>query len=274
MQTKEYYDFVADGYSVHYDLTRLGDLSLPYPANYVRLQMLKVAFADRKNVIDVGCGNYEPMLVLEYESDRQTRTCGFDLSEQMIKQVAMGNNVIVADITQPKTYQPLVKYGPFDGLVCTGVMPHIVDEGRAIENMCQLLAPEGKIFIEFRNKLFALLTANRLTAELISDDLVEAPFNKKAREYLHNIVDMTLPPSRPYDAQLAHFHNPFEMADYFETHGFKDVNIFWYHQHPTLPALEKDNPALFREKALQMEGRTSWKNPYTCSAFVIEATKI
>lgn len=265
--SRDYYDGVASGYDTHYDPTKLGDLSLPYPANYVRLQMLKVAFLDRRNVIDVGCGNGTPMANLAWAN-----RCGFDLSSEMIRSIGR-ERFIVADITQPKTYQPLLKYGPFDGLVCTGVMPHIVDESQAIENMRQLLAPEGKIFIEFRNKLFALLTANRLTAELISDDLVEAPFNKKAREYLHNIVDMTLPPARPYDSQLARFHNPFEMADYFETHGFKDVNILWYHQHPTLPALEKDNPALFREKALQMEGRTSWKNPYTCSAFVIEATK-
>jgi 2-polyprenyl-3-methyl-5-hydroxy-6-metoxy-1,4-benzoquinol methylase len=270
MQAIDYYDSIAGNYFEMYEASKVMDLSLPYPANYIRLQMLKKSFLNRNNIIDCGCGDGSPMNALRAMGKK---VCGFDISPKMVEQAGRGGfDFIVADITKPDTYAPLMEFGPFDGLVCTGVMPHIEDEKQVIENIRDIVEKDGKVFIEFRNKLFSLFTANRLTAEFISEELTEKGFDSK--EYLSGLVDMSLPPERPYDQMMAKFHNPIEISEYFEHNGFKDVNILWYHQHPTLPALEKENPKKFREIALQMEGRVSWKNLFTCSAFVIEAVKI
>jgi SAM-dependent methyltransferase len=253
---EQYYDSVADDYSKHYQ-SDLMDLSIPYPANYFRRKILEKSFADRKNVIDVGCGNGEGTATLSAE------VCGFDVSQKMIDQIN-SPRFIVADLMKPDSYRSLLWYGPFDGLVCMGVMPHIEDVEGALVNIHKLV--HGKVFVEFRNKLFSLFTLNRHTSELIKElcdpdwrDVVNTSFLKN-----------DLPPQRPYDEMLAQFHNPFEMINLFEHRGFHDVGVHFYHYHPAPPFMEVVDPELYRDRAMKRETTQDWKSMFVCSAFVIE----
>jgi hypothetical protein len=125
----------------------------------------------------------------------------------------------------------------------------------------------GRVFVEFRNQLFSMFTFNRLTAELIKE-LCDPEWQETDLSFLR----LDLPPERPYDKMLARFHNPFEVTKLFERNGFHDVKITYYHQHPAPPFVEKDAPEFFRIRAMQREGVESWKNMFTCSAFVVEAS--
>lgn len=265
----KYYDTVAKDYWKMYDEKYIHDLSMPYPANYIRLQMLKELFKDVKNVVDVGCGDGTPALALEKQG---SSVCGFDISPNMIEACA-SDKFIVADLMKPDSYRNLAeKHGRFDGVVCTGVMPHIANIKQAISNIHDLLVPGGKCFVEFRNKLFSLYTMNRLTAETIAE-LTEEPFRYRAEVYLRRRVAMDQPPQRPYDGMLAQYHNPFYVEGLFQALDFNEVDVHFYHKHPTLPALEHTAPTAFREAALAMEGRFSYKDPFVSSAFVVVAQR-
>jgi SAM-dependent methyltransferase len=245
-----------------YDPARIHDLSLSYPANYFRLQLLKKSFADVNDVIDVGCGDGSVMLDLK-NSGKTVR--GFDISPKMVEETkAKGLTAYVVDITEAKP-------GEYGGLVATGVMPHIEDDSMALAKMLGLLKKGGKAFIEFRNSLFSLYTMNRLTVSLFLDDLVSPTFHDAVGNDLTNRLHIELPKERPYDKIPAKFHNPFEVLKTMESIGFKDCNILWYHYHVAPPFAENWNARAFREEAISLEGTESWKSPFVCSAFVVEA---
>jgi len=261
LSPREYFDSVAQEYHKHYDTDPM-DMSMPYPANNIRRKMLFESFKDVRKPIDVGGGDGT---ILEH----WTGGCGFDISPRMVEiaRAKHGDRFIQADITKPETYAPLRAYGPFDGLIAMGVMPHISNTEYALKNMIELA--KGKFFVEFRNSLFALFTFNKYTIELMMNELVHPLFRQETYSALKKLLP-DLPKERPYDQILSGFHNPLEMADLFEKLGFHDINILWYHYHPTIPWL--DNGKAFREAALEMEGKPSWKSMLQCSAFVIEAT--
>lgn len=259
----EYYDSVAENYHLFYD-GDLFDLKQPYPANYFRLQLLLKSFADRKNVLDVGCGDGMPLSELP-----APRKYGLDISPKMVKEAGKRILAFVADITKPETYQDIKVINQFDGIICAGVMPHIHDTVQALTNIKALLEPGGKVFIEFRNDLFNLFAYNRLTVDFVVEKLIEPQYRKAARNELGTRLKMDLPRPRPYDAMLAKYHNPFEVGELFEDMGFQNIRFLWYHYHPTIPYL--DNGLEFRKAAMAMEGKDSWKSMFICSAFVVEA---
>jgi SAM-dependent methyltransferase len=257
----EYYDAVAENYHLFYDGDLL-DLSQPYPANYFRLQLLLKSFADRKKVLDVGCGDGIPLSELP-----APLKAGFDISPKMVEEARKRvQNVIQGDLMRLGEVRD---WGLFDGIICAGVMPHIEDTRRALVNIKSLLQPRGKVFVEFRNDLFNLFAFNRLTVEFVRDNLVEPEYRDVTEADLSARLRMDVPPLRLYDAMLARYHNPFETKELFEELGFKNINILWYHYHPTLPYL--DNGLEYRKAAMAMEGKPSWKSMFICSAFVVEA---
>jgi SAM-dependent methyltransferase len=257
----EYYDTVALDYHTFYDGDLL-DPSQPYPANWFRLQLLKKSLKDCKTVLDVGCGDGFPLSELPAPTKH-----AFDISPKMVEEARKRlPSVMVADITRPETYHFDTL---FDGLICTGVMPHIEDERQALENMKALLSPGGKIFVEFRNELFNLFTFNRLTVDFVADKLTQEKYRKQVRGALSARLNMDAPKLRPYDQMLAKYHNPFEIMELFEDLGFVDLNLLWYHYHPSLPWLGFE-----REDAMDMEDKPSWKSMFICSAFVVEARRI
>jgi SAM-dependent methyltransferase len=202
-------------------------------------------------------------------------------------------NIIFGDIQDPITYSPLLRAGQFDALLAMGVLPHVQNEEYVLKNMKNLVKPNGRVFIEFRNKLFSLFTFNRYTYEFIMEDLLDGVSPQLKSIVSKNLKDrlqMNLPTPRMtsasanvndssadgevigYDAILSKFHNPFEMIDLFEKIGFKESKLHWYHYHPAMPNLSEEDPQLFRDEALKLEHNNSnWKGMFLCSAFVIEA---
>jgi 3-methyladenine DNA glycosylase AlkC len=82
------------------------------------------------------------------------------------------NKILWGDIQDPITYSPLLREGQFDALLAMGVTPHVRNDDFVIQNMRDMVKPGGRVFIEFRNKLFSFFTFNRYTYEFIMDDLL------------------------------------------------------------------------------------------------------
>ena len=286
-----HYDAAANQYHERYERDRLHDLSASYPANYFRLQLLLNSFISKriKRVIEVGVGEGTPLTTL---GKAGIDVWGFDISKEMVKKSKETmqksemnpDQIFWGDIQDPTTYAHALKDGQFDGLMAMGVMPHVENDDMVLKNMSTLVRPGGSVFIEFRNKLLSLFSFNRYTADFILNDLLAGVDNKVkdvVRQDLESRLRMDMPPVRDkmedsdapgYDAILSKFHNPFEVIEQFRKHGFNDIQLRWYHYHPSMPYLDGNMPELFRKEAIRLEHEPSnWRGYFLCSAFVVEA---
>lgn len=299
---QQHYDASAENYHLQYEGAMLSDINRDYPANYFRLQLLINSFVRNnvKRVIEVGVGEGTPLVSLAKSG---MNVSGFDISKSMVsasrenfkKNGYDENKIIWGDIQDPITYSPLLADGQFDALLAMGVTPHIRNDEFVLSNMRDLVKPGGRVFIEFRNKLFSLFTFNRYTLEFIMDDLlieVSPKLKKLVEKDLMKRLELDKPTPRltsqsanltegkinanvpGYDAILSKFHNPFEVLELFKKCGFIDSQLLWYHYHPAMPYLSSEDENLFRDESLKLEHNTSgWKGLFLCSAFVVEAVK-
>jgi 2-polyprenyl-3-methyl-5-hydroxy-6-metoxy-1,4-benzoquinol methylase len=285
----KYYDGISKEYSRQYEVEDLLTKD-KYPQNYFRLKLLmqRLKTLGLNNLYEVGCGEGTPLAVIGKSG---ISVSGCDISEKMvditkehIAEVSLDSNKVqLGDIQNFSTISNQLDAGPFDSVVAFGVMPHVVDDDLVFSNIKKLLDNKGRIFIEFRNKLFSLFTFNRYTKEFILDDLIKNVSNDvkdKVSLELDKRLNLDHPKRRSgptdsgisYDDIRAKYHNPFEVVDFVKKHGFHDINIHWYHYHPAPPMLENNFKKDFWQEASKMEmGNNDWRGYFLCSAFVVEA---
>jgi 2-polyprenyl-3-methyl-5-hydroxy-6-metoxy-1,4-benzoquinol methylase len=287
-KVQDLYNAVADDYFEQYQRENLQQ-SARYPANYFRLQLLiqRIARCGLKSVYEVGVGEGTPLATM---AALGLTVKGCDIAESMVEKARENFNrrglatdlIQWGDIQDATTIAAQLKDGQFDAVVAAGVLPHVRNDGLVLDNIGMLVRPGGRVFIEFRNKLFSLFTLNRHTKEFILDDLLKGVGaeikNVVAAELDKRLaVDMPKPRNETksgapgYDAVLSKFHNPFELLDLFGKHGYRDAKIHWYHYHPAPPMLEGAVGPAFRQAAMDLEAEGSWRGWFLCSAGVIEA---
>ena len=244
-----YYDAVSQDYFQQYQKENL-DSGKKYPQNYYRLQLLiqRLALSGARSVYEIGTGEGTPLAIL---ARMGLAVAGCDISEEMVDLTKQRLTEVQADATRVQrgdiqdsiTIANQLAYGPFDALVAFGVMPHVTNDSLVLQNMGMFLKEKGKVFIEFRNKLFSLFTFNRYTKEFILDDLladVSDDVKAEVARELDNRLAVDQPPVRTtsegvdvsYDTIRAKFHNPFEVVDLLEQAGFRRTKVHWYHYHP------------------------------------------
>lgn len=286
-----HYDGEVDFYTNMYDRAFL-DKSGEYPSNYVRLELLsnRMAQVGAKRIFEVGMGEGTPLLTWHKMG---IEVAGCDLSEPMVaatrarleKAGAKEPILFLGDAEDAKSLAPALQRGKYDVVVASGVLPHIQKESPFFENMKMMLRPGGRIFVEFRNKLFSLFTLNRYTKEFFLDDLlggVSAEVKQKVAAELDQRLAVNLPPVRghedadrpSYDQILAKFHNPFELEETVARHGFRTVGFKWYHYHAAPPMLAAKVGAPFRAESVKLEHEGGWRGMFMCSAGIIEAELI
>jgi 2-polyprenyl-3-methyl-5-hydroxy-6-metoxy-1,4-benzoquinol methylase len=288
----DHYDAAAEAYHRQYQRENLTSHDV-YPANYFRLQILVQRLATLRlgSVYEVGVGEGTPLATM---ASVGFRVAGCDISENMVAKAkatfaARGLSpelIQWGDIEDSMTFANQLKDGAFDAVVAAGVLPHIANDRLTLANMGMLIRDGGRLFVEFRNKLFSLFTLNRYTKEFVLEDLlrnVSADVKAIVAQELDKRCAIDLPPHRNfshdgkapgYDAILSKFHNPFELTETIEDSGFKDARIHWYHYHPAPPMLESKIGLQFRKAAMALEHEGSWRGYFLCSAGVIEATKV
>jgi 2-polyprenyl-3-methyl-5-hydroxy-6-metoxy-1,4-benzoquinol methylase len=294
-KVSDHYDANAEEYHEQYQRENIHNLEMEYPSNYFRLQLLLNSFIKNniKSVVEIGVGEGTPLATLNKAG---IDVCGMDISKNMVEKARLQmeklgidkEKIIWGDIQDPLSYADIFKKGPFDGLIAMGVMPHVSNDDFVIENMSTLVKPNGRVFIEFRNKLFSLFTFNRYTYEFIMDDLLKG-VSHKIKDSLGNELKkhlrMDKPPVRDkvegsenapgYDVILSKFHNPFEVYEMFKKHNFTNMKTHFYHYHPTIPWIEEEDERLLRQEGINLEHDNSgWRGYFLCSAFVVEAEKL
>ncbi len=280
-KSKEYYDQVAQTYKQMYE-----ENYNKYPANLIRLKLLtkRLKETDTKTVLDVGCGTCAPMIKLLKEGFK-VRGCDFSsemikIGKDQLKNEGFDSNLIAQSDIEDDLSLPKEK---FDSILALGVFPHLIDEEKALQNLRKRLNHKGRVFIEFRNELFALFSSNKYTIDFILNKLFD--FNSYPTEIQAAILELyskmygvEKPKAKQdgkisYDDILAKFRNPLTIEhDLFSKNGFVVENIHFYHYHALPPIFSDKFQEFFKEKSIQLEKPNDWRGNFMASAFVVEAT--
>ena len=98
-----------------------------------------------KCVLDVGCGKGRFARVLQ-EQNPGTVIWGLDISEEMLRFVPAGIHTVAGSMTE----LPFPD-STFNGVYATESLEHAVKIERAVEEMCRVLKPGGKLLIVDKN---------------------------------------------------------------------------------------------------------------------------
>jgi cyclopropane fatty-acyl-phospholipid synthase-like methyltransferase len=290
MSVASHYDGSASTYSDQYDESKIWT-NEEYPANYFRLKLVRRILADAgiTSLYEHGVGDATPLVTIAGDG---IRVAGNDVSPEMVKfaranmtQHGLDAGVInLLDVqSQDAIDAERARAGEFEAVMALGVIPHVDDDRWFVASMDKFMAPGGRMLLQFRNSMFSMFTFNRLTKEFVMDELLSGiPSNVRAvvETDLDHRLEVDKPPKRTrptgdgYDEILSRFHNPFELSEIVKSFGYKDLQFHWYNYHPAYPMLAGSiDPKVYRQAQMDLEGDTSWRGMFLCSAGVIEAIK-
>ncbi|MGI9135951.1 MAG: class I SAM-dependent methyltransferase [Candidatus Nanopelagicales bacterium] len=290
MSVASHYDGSASSYADQYNPEKVWT-NEEYPANYFRLQLVQrlLAGAEAHSVYEFGCGDATPLVRIAAGG---LRVAANDVSREMVR-FARANlegaglsadQVTLLDVQDPAALDAEAEFrGEFDSVIAMGVIPHVTDDDAFVTGMSRFVRPGGQLLLQFRNSLFSMFTFNRLTKEFVLDELL-SPVSAGIKSVVEADLDSRLavdkPPRRTrptgdgYDQILSRFHNPFELAEVVRSQGFSDLRFHWYNYHPAYPMIaDQVDPKAYRQAQMDLEGDTSWRGMFLCSAGIIEATK-
>ena len=290
MSVASHYDGSASTYADQYNAEKTWT-NEEYPANFFRLKLVRQILADSgvKSVYEHGVGDATPLVRIAGDG---IRVAGNDVSPEMVKfaranMTDHGLDPEAINLLDVQSHDAIdverKRAGSFEAVMALGVVPHVEDDRWFVESMDKFLKPGGRLLLQFRNSMFSMFTFNRLTKEFVMDELLpEVP--ESIREIVSADLDQRLavdkPPKRTrptgdgYDEILSKFHNPFELSEIVKSFGYKDLQFHWYNYHPAYPMLAGSiDPKVYRQAQMDLEGDTSWRGMFLCSAGLIEAVK-
>lgn len=281
-RVRQYYDERAGSYRGTYEC----DLSAHYPSNVIRLNLIKSILARQKarTVLEAGCGTGDVVAEL-LKAGFEVR--GFDFSRGMVRETQLHLErqgldpqvVTWGDVEDPTTYPS----GRFDAILCLGVLPHVRDEVKVLENLRDRLAASGRVVVGLRNGLFATFTFNQYSydffMELIRAERLPPEIRVRAERFFRERMVLgvaegeirTSGGTLQYTDIRARLHNPLTVDHLFETAGLRVRGLYFYHFHALPPQFEQTNAAFFRERSLEIEDAMDWRGHLMASAFLVEA---
>jgi SAM-dependent methyltransferase len=290
MSVSSHYDGSAASYFEQFDPERIWT-NEEYPANYFRLQLVQrlLAEAGVTSLYELGVGDATPLSTI---GSTGIHVAGHDISPEMVKfaranMEARGLDPALISLLDAQDAGAIAAEremrGQFDAVMALGVIPHVSDDNAFVAAMDTFVKPGGRLILQFRNSMFSMFTFNRLTREFILDELlVGVP--EEIRAVVAADLDARLAVDKPpvrtrptgdgYDEILSRFHNPFELAQVVEKHGFSGVKYHWYNYHPAYPMIADQIAArAYREAKVALEHEGTWRGMFLCSAGIIEAIK-
>lgn len=263
----------------------------------------KLSVSKNASVIDIGCADGELVKTLFKRGFNNVK--GIDNSKGMIDTAKERLKKEMPGIAPEKIFfvedaDRLDKSKTFDFITAMGLIAYLMDVEGFFQDLYDILNPGGYAFVESRNKLFNLFSANQRASRASVEDLVEelkdvgrlSPF--KEDKQIENIVKKTfisvgetikrlgLDEEIKKSEKFASFpfalpqFTPKEIEKFCEKHSLKLEYVVYYHIHPFLPKFEDNFPITFNRIALQMQplGYTPLAATM-CSSFiaVIKKTK-
>ena len=290
MSVASHYDGSASTYSDQYNEEKIWT-NEEYPANFFRLKLVRRILTDAgvTSLYEHGVGDATPLVTIAGDG---IRVAGNDVSPEMVKfaranMTEHGLDPESINLLDVQSHDAIdaerQRAGSFEAVMALGVIPHVEDDRWFVDSMDKFLEPGGRLLLQFRNSMFSMFTFNRLTKEFVMDELLpDVP--ESIREIVSADLDQRLavdkPPKRTrptgdgYDEILSKFHNPFELSEIVKSFGYKELQFHWYNYHPAYPMLAGSiDPKVYRQAQMDLEGDTSWRGMFLCSAGLIEAVK-
>jgi 2-polyprenyl-3-methyl-5-hydroxy-6-metoxy-1,4-benzoquinol methylase len=290
MTVASHYDGSASTYADQYDEKKIWT-NEEYPANFFRLKLVRKLLTDAgvKSLYEHGVGDATPLVTIAGDG---IRVAGNDISPEMVKfartnLINHGLDPGVVNLLDVQSQDAInaerERAGEFEAVMALGVIPHVEDDGWFVASMDKFMAPGGRMLLQFRNSMFSMFTFNRLTKEFVMDELLpDVPVS--VRLAVETDLDQRLAADKPskrtrptgdgYDEILSRFHNPFELSEIVKSFGYKEIQFHWYNYHPAYPMLSGEiDPKVYRQAQIDLEGDTSWRGMFLCSAGMIEAVK-
>ncbi len=112
---------------------------------HVRLIQEYFGALDGKRVLDAGCGKGRFARVL-LESHAGARMTGLDISPEMLKFAPEGMGAVAGSMTELPFGD-----GAFDGVYATESLEHCVEIEKAVQELCRVLRPGGRLAIIDKN---------------------------------------------------------------------------------------------------------------------------
>lgn len=256
----------------------------------------KLAKNKNVSIIDFGCADGE--LVKALFKKGFTNVKGIDNSKKMIEAAKKILGKEIPGINPDKVFfiddaDRFNKAETFDFVTAMGLIEYLLDIDAFFTKLNRILKPGGCAFIESRNKLFNLFSANQYTYQSLTKELIEeledvkrfSPVNNQ--QQIEEIISKTFisigknlkeiktenkgKKTKKFDKfpfQLSQF-TPKEIEALSKKHELKLEHLVYYHFHPFLPKFEKDFPVIFNRIAFLMQplGYTPL-GATTCSAFI------
>jgi len=200
--------------------------------------------ADRRRVLDAGCGNGRVTALLRQYAPEQTEVVGIDLTAA---DVAAANleGAPNTRFEERDLLGDLTGLGEFDLIYSQEVLHHTGDPGGAFRNLAELLAPGGELAI-YVYKVKPPI--REYTDDLVRDRISELPYDEAmaamrqitelGRALTDLNVEVTVPdvdvleiPGGTYDVQrfLYHFFGKFFWNSELDFESNAAINYDWYH---------------------------------------------
>lgn len=232
------------------------------------------------SIVDFGCADGE--LVCGLIKNGYFNVKGIDNSEKMIKiaknKLRQDNlKIDIDNIFSNNDVDTYDENNKADVVTAMGLIEYLLDINGFFAKLKNILNDGGYAFLESRNKLFNLFSANEFTAKSNISELVEelkdinrfSPINdeNKINEIIRNIIlnygaDLEHIKSNEKSSQNETFEKyPFNLPQYTpkdiekfcEKNNLKLKYVIYYHPHPFRPSFEHSIPQLFNSLALYME---------------------
>lgn len=264
--------------------------------NMVLVENFLKQFDKSQSILDIGCADGE--LIIDLRKAGFTNLSGIDNAAEMIKVSKSRYALQFPEEDQDNIFyvddaDSLNLKASFDIITAIGLIEYLEDRVSFFKTINNLLKDDGSIFIESRNRLFNVFSANNYTKNtkdisdlideinLLSSRMDASNLKNSIIEFLSSInnditsisQDVETKVFKSYPFQLPQL-TPSELTTELEMAGFKVKRIHFYHAHIFPPAYGEKIPHLFNSIGVKMQALANTPlGPLICSAFIAEAHK-
>lgn len=264
--------------------------------NSVLVKNLKDRFSPADSILDVGCADGE--LIIELKRAGFQNLHGIDNAHEMInvsnaryaeefgdKDSGVRFTIADADSLEPND--------TYDVITAIGLIEYLEDRPGFFKQIHKQMTPNGTAFIESRNRLFNVFSANEYTKrtedlDKLIDEVNHFRQTTDAIEFQNAIADciMELGKDIPdltrkveeknfksYPFDLPQF-TPRELEAQLNEAGFIVKDFHFYHAHLFPPLFGQTVPHLYNNIGVKMQSlATTGIGALICSAFIAEVIK-
>lgn len=271
-----------------------------FPTSLVRqkesVDLATKHLAHGSKILDIGCATGQLVLDLRQTGfDAHGIDNALEMIQQARKNLAAKDSAAKADtVFRHQDIDSTEFDASYHGVTAMGLLEYVTDRDQFFRRLNRMLKPSGMAFIESRNRLFNLYSANnyvtqtaergdlaplvrqiaevdRFSPQSITEsaDLIRSIYQKIGQEMQNFTFEKAMGKREmKYPFQLPQY-TPEELQQMGAKAGMTLKYVVYYHFHPFIPRLENALGPLFNKLAILMQplGRTSLGATF-CSAFI------